>query len=207
MINEIERLRNILADETIKFDINKQLLRFSIINRDSEVTFSEFYNFETKKEILSFIKNVIVPSVSISTLMEDNGDVVITVEDKETFLEILLNHNVDKELVRICDGIYNEIELLENKEEDNIDMLSLIDVLNYEFSEGNFTMLSVDYGQSTKSYLENMYNDYEKMEHLDILEDELAQIGLTVNEFLDIIHNIEGYKESVKDILLDKLPY
>lgn len=207
MINEIERLRNLLADETIKFDINKNLLRFSIINRDSEVTFSEFYNFDTKKEILSFIKNVIVPSVSISTLMEDNGDVVITVESKESFLGILSNHNVDNELIKICDGIYNEIDNLEKCAEAEIDMLSLIDVLNYEFSEGNFTMLSVDYGQNTKSYLETMYNDYENMEHIDILEEELGHIGLTINEFLDIIHDIDDYKDNLKDILLDKLPY
>lgn len=207
MINEIERLRNLLADETIKFDINKNLLRFSIINRDSEVTFSEFYNFDTKKEILSFIKNVIVPSVSISTLMEDNGDVVIIVESKESFLGILSNHNVDNELIKICDGIYNEIDNLEKCAEEEIDMLSLIDVLNYEFSEGNFTMLSVDYGQNTKSYLETMYNDYENMEHLDILEEELGHIGLTINEFLDIIHDIDDYKDNIKDILLDKLPY
>ena len=207
MINDIEKLRNFLEDEDKDFDIDKKLLRFSIINKDSGSVFSEFYNFDSKKDVLNFIKKVVIPSISISILMEENGDIVITAEDKENFLNILNYHDVDIKLVEICQGIYYEIECLENKQEEEIDMLSLIDIINYEFSEGNFTMLSVDYAEDTRSYLKIMYNDYKEMGHVDVLEAEMERIGFSMDDFKDMIDNIQNYKDFIKTDLLNKLPY
>lgn len=207
MINDIEKLRNFLEDEDKAFDIYKKLLRFSIINKDSGSVFSEFYNFDSKKDVLNFIKKVVIPSISISILMEENGDIVITAEDKENFLNILNYHDVDIKLVEICQGIYYEIERLENKQEEEIDMLSLIDIINYEFSEGNFTMLSVDYAEDTRSYLKIMYNDYKEMGHVDVLEAEMERIGFSMDDFKDMIDNIQNYKDFIKADLLNKLPY
>lgn len=207
MINDIEKLRNFLEDEDKAFDIYKKLLRFSIINKDSGSVFSEFYNFDSKNDVLNFIKKVVIPSISISILMEENGDIVITAEDKENFLNILNYHDVDIKLVEICQGIYYEIERLENKQEEEIDMLSLIDIINYEFSEGNFTMLSVDYAEDTRSYLKIMYNDYKEMGHVDVLEAEMERIGFSMDDFKDMIDNIQNYKDFIKADLLNKLPY
>lgn len=207
MINDIEKLRNFLEDEDKAFDIYKKLLRFSIINKDSGSVFSEFYNFDSRKAVLNFIKKVVIPSISISILMEENGDIVITAEDKENFLNILNYHDVDIKLVEICQGIYYEIERLENKQEEEIDMLSLIDIINYEFSEGNFTMLSVDYAEDTRSYLKIMYNDYKEMGHVDVLEAEMERIGFSMDDFKDMIDNIQNYKDFIKADLLNKLPY
>ncbi len=207
MINDIEKLRNFLEDEDKDFDIDKKLLRFSIINKDSGSVFSEFYNFDSKKEVLNFIKKVVIPSISISILMEENGDIVITAEDKDNFLNILNYHDVDIKLVEICQGIYYEIERLENKQEEEIDMLSLIDIINYEFSEGNFTMLSVDYAEDTRSYLKIMHNDYKEMGHVDVLEAEMERIGFSMDDFKDMIDNIQNYKDFIKADLLNRLPY
>lgn len=207
MINDIKKLRNFLEDEDKAFDIDKKLLRFSIINKDSGSVFSEFYNFDSRKAVLNFIKKVVIPSISISILMEENGDIVITAEDKENFLNILNYHDVDIKLVEICQGIYYEIERLENKQEEEIDMLSLIDIINYEFSEGNFTMLSVDYAEDTRSYLKIMYNDYKEMGHVDVLEAEMERIGFSMDDFKDMIDNIQNYKDFIKADLLNKLPY
>lgn len=205
MEKELLKLQNILAGNEEKFDITKKLLRFSLINKDSGFAFSEFYNFENNKEIISFLENVVIPSTAISTLTEDNGELVIIIENSNEFIERLESFGAEDELVNKCKEAYAKLEMISI--EDNKKLLEVIEDINFEFSEGHMIMLAIEYAKDTQTYLKNMYQEYKKMKELDTLEKELANINLCMGGFKDICQNIEKYKEEVKVKLLDKLPY
>ncbi|MGL4760760.1 MAG: hypothetical protein ACRCWG_04805 [Sarcina sp.] len=206
MKNELLKLKNTLESNTSNFDIDKKLLKFSLINSDSAIAFSEFYNFEDNNEIISFLKNVIIPSAAISILTEDNGQLVVTIEDSREFLKQLGSYGAEEKLVKNCSDIYRKLSKIDNKTTEK-DFAKVIDFINFELSEGTMIVLSVEYANNTKQYLKNIYNEYEEMDHLDILEKELARINLCIGGFLDICENTEKYKNEIKEKLLDRLPY
>ena len=205
MNNEFSMLQDILEGAKGKFDIAKKVLRFSLINNDSDFVFSEFYNFENNKEIISFLKNVVIPSTAISILTEDNGKLVITIEEENEFLEQLEDFGAEDQLIEKCKDMYKRLDKINI--EDNKKLHDIIEFINFEFSEGHMIMLSVEYANNTEAYLKNMYQEYKTMKQLDTLEKELANINLCMGGFKDIFQNIEKYKDEVKEKLLDRLPY
>jgi hypothetical protein len=203
---ELLRLKDILELNETNFSVERELLRFSLINNDSEFVFSEFYNFDSITDVLSFIKNVIIPSTAISILTQDNGQLVITIEDSNIFLEQLKSYGADESLVKKCANIYNKLSKV-TKDIPIKKIEEVIDFINFELSEGQMIMLSVEYAKNTKMYLERMYNEYKEMDHLDMLEQELGRLNLCMGGFLDICEHIEKYQDEIKVKLLDKLPY
>ncbi|WP_297521913.1 hypothetical protein [uncultured Clostridium sp.] len=206
MDKELLRLKDILELNETNFSVERELLRFSLINNDSEFVFSEFYNFDSITDVLSFIKNVIIPSTAISILTQDNGQLVITIEDSNIFLEQLKSYGADESLVKKCANIYNKLSKV-TKDIPIKKIEEVIDFINFELSEGQMIMLSVEYAKNTKMYLERMYNEYKEMDHLDMLEQELGRLNLCMGGFLDICEHIEKYQDEIKVKLLDKLPY
>ena len=206
MDKELLRLKDILELNETNFSVERELLRFSLINNDSEFVFSEFYNFDSITDVLSFIKNVIIPSTAISILTQDNGQLVITIEDSNIFLEQLKSYGADESLVKKCANIYNKLSKV-TKDTPIKKIEEVIDFINFELSEGQMIMLSVEYAKNTKMYLDRMYNEYKEMDHLDMLEQELGRLNLCMGGFLDICEHIEKYQDEIKVKLLDKLPY
>ncbi|MGL4450273.1 MAG: hypothetical protein ACRCTZ_03650 [Sarcina sp.] len=205
MEKELLKLQNILEDAEQKFDISKRLIRFTLMNNDSEFVFSQFYNFENNKEIISFLKNVILPSTAISILMEDNGQIVITIENSEEFLYQLESFGAEEELMNKCKNIYSKLNELST--EDNKKLVQIIEEMNFEFSEGHMIMLSLEYAKDTQTYLKNIYQEYKKLKELKTLEKELASINLCMGGFKDICKNTDKYQNEIKEKLLERLPY
>lgn len=205
MENQLKILQDILEENRGEFDITKKVLRFSLINNDSDFVFSEFYNFENNKEIISFLKNVVIPSTAISILTEDNGQLVVTIEEENEFLKQLEVFGAEEELIEKCKEMYFKLDKINS--ENNKKLHDIIEFINFEFSEGHMIMLSVEYANNTEAYLKNMYQEYKTMKQLDTLEKELANINLCMGGFKDICQNIDKYKDEVKEKLLDRLPY
>ena len=100
---------------------------------------------------LSFIKNIIIPSTAISILTQDNGQLVITIEDSKIFLEQLKSYGADESLVKKCANIYNKLSKV-TKDTPTKKIEEVIDFINFELSEGQMIMLSVEYAKNTKMY-------------------------------------------------------
>lgn len=206
-MNNIEMLLEKLNMENRDYDITKELIRFSLINKESSNVFSNFYNFDSDKEITRFLRDVIMPSIIFSVLAEDNGDIVVTIEEASEFLGTLDNFGFENDTLEDIKDIYRRLSKIDMVKDSKREIKKLISKINLTFSFANFIVVAVEYAKDTKDYLNNMYAEYKALDEIDILEKELLRINLCMDGFADIRENIENYKDEIKDKLLDKLPY
>ena len=205
-MDKLERLKNIVEAE--KFDIHKKLIRFSLINRESELTFSNFYNVDNNDEVLTFIENIVIPSAAMSILTEENGDIIVTIEDSDDFIELFKSYGAEDKLVKKCERLYHEINKFKTtKKFEYADFTEFLDHISFELTEDHFILISLEYAEDTPHYLNHMYHEYKEMNHLDILEQELAKMNLCIGGFLDICAHTDKYEHEIKEKLLDLLPY
>lgn len=198
----IENLKNILENEN--FNIHNKVIRVSLINKDTSKFFSEFYNLKDEKELVEFMRNFIIPSATLTLLAEENGEIIIVLDENDNFRDFVKSLDKDDSTRRKIEDAYKSITLFEMNK---ITLETLLNNLAFELSEGQITLISLDYAENIKEYLENIYKEYEEDGNLDILEKELARINLCIGGFLDICKNIDKYEHEVKEKLLDKLPY
>ncbi|MGL4991721.1 MAG: hypothetical protein ACRC57_11270 [Sarcina sp.] len=199
----IENFKNKLENNEV-FNIYKKTIRISFINKDSSKFFSEFYNVKDKTELIEIIRKFIIPSSALTLLSEDNGEVIIILDENNTFKEFVNSLDSDDSIRLKIENSYKLVDLFELNE---ITIDTLLNDLSFELSENQITLISLEYAENIKSYLYNMYSEYEQNNNLDILEKELARINLCIGGFLDICENIDQYENDIKEKLLDKLPY
>ncbi|MGL4740701.1 MAG: hypothetical protein ACRC41_07835 [Sarcina sp.] len=199
----IESIKSLL-DKSEKFDVHKKFLRVSLMNKDSDKVFSEFYNFNNTLELIEFINKFIIPSIALTLLSEENGEIMLVLDEDNSFSDFIKSLDKDDDIRLKIENTYNLINLFEVKK---ISLEELLNELSFELSEGQITLISLDYAESVKVYLEGIYKEYKSGDNLDILEKELARINLCLGGFLDICENIDKYQGEIKEKLLDKLPY
>ena len=86
----------LVEDQTRRFDRNKDMLKVLLVNQKSDDALFNYFNFSNFKEIISFLKLVILPSITISNLVADDEHVFFTAKDfNETIrtIEELENNN------------------------------------------------------------------------------------------------------------------
>lgn len=186
-----------------KFDVNRKLIRFTILNKESQMVFSEFINFENIQEIAIFLKFVVIPSSILSILAEENGEVIIILDEFDNFEKF----GFENDIIENLNNIINRIDKISMVKDEKKEIKTIIAKINNLFIDSDFTVIGVEYADNIKKYLNELYLEYDLLGELDTLEKELLNINLCMGGFKEICENPEKYKDELKEKLLDKLPY
>lgn len=186
--------------------VDDKLLRVVMVNQGKS-SISEFFFFEYEEEIIRFLKEVILPSITLSSLITSKGVSIYLREHKEV-LE-LIEMYTDYFNVKIGESYvnsYKKIELIEKDEMFKNKIEEIIKIIESEFDAYNEVYISLDYGDGADGYLKNLINEYKKEGNLEILERELLDKGLSVQKLEDVISNIFSNEKNIRNNILDKLP-
>lgn len=184
------------------YDVNKKVIRFSIVNKESGNVFSNFYNFDNEIEIAEFLKKFIIPSSIASVVTEDNGDIIVLLEDLNAMYECL-----DDDIQVKLKDVERRLDKISMVKDEEKEIKKIIAIINEVFLFASFTLVSVEYAKNTSDYLNNLYGEYKGLNELDMLEKELARIEISMEDFKMLCKNTNDYSQNIKDLLLDKLPY
>lgn len=186
--------------------VDDKLLRVVMVNQGKS-SISEFFFFEYEEEIIRFLKEVILPSITLSSLITSK-DVSIYLREHKEVLE-LIEMCTDYFNVKIGESYvnsYKKIELIEKDEMFKNKIEEIIKIIESEFDAYNEVYISLDYGDGADGYLKNLINEYKKEGNLEILERELLDKGLSVQKLEDVISNIFSNEKNIRNNILDKLP-
>lgn len=186
--------------------VDDKLLRVVMVNQGKS-SISEFFFFEYEEEIIRFLKEVILPSITLSSLITSK-DVSIYLREHKEVLE-LIEMYTDYFNVKIGESYvnsYKKIELIEKDEMFKNKIEEIIKIIESEFDAYNEVYISLDYGDGADGYLKNLINEYKKEGNLEILERELLDKGLSVQKLEDVISNIFSNEKNIRNNILDKLP-
>lgn len=199
---------NDFINENLNEDIlvDDKLLRVVMVNQEKG-NISEFFFFEDEKDVLSFLKEVILPSITLSSLIDGKGVSIYLREHKEV-LELIemytdyFNTKIGESYV----NAYKEIEKIETRELTDLDIKRIIEKIELEFDAYNNVYISLDYGDGTDKYLRNLIDEYKNDGNIEILERELIEKGLSVQKLEEVIEHIFSNEKGIRENILDKLP-
>ncbi len=197
----------LVEDQTRRFDRNKDMLKVLLVNQKSDDALFNYFNFSNFKEIISFLKLVILPSITISNLVADDEHVFFTAKDfNETIRTIEELENNNDKLINLYKNMYSRLEDLENE---NIDIRILVEIteeLNYIYNQEHQVFLIVEFSDCIETYFRDIYRGYKANEELDILEESLEDTLLPLNKFKEAIDNIEKIDQDDLEEFLYQIP-
>lgn len=188
-------------DKEIEAKIDSFMLKFYIINQDSNETFYKWFSFSNKEELLGFIKFIALPSAYCSRAFgEKENSVLITAAVYDDVLELLENNivGVDNEVINNFKKDYEKIEAIENKEEFDLEMIKKFcdgfgDFLDYKSK----VFSNIEVYEDVKTLGTELINDFEKDGMLDELE---RQMNMSKEEIEEMFLNIDKNPFMLKKI-------
>lgn len=186
-------------------DVDLDLIRVSIISVKGK-SISEYFTFKDKLSLVEFLKEVVLPSITLSIFFEDSKDPSLYLWNKAEivdFLEVnagVLHRNI---LINYKEA-YNYIEKIEC-----INIKAILDLVSYlekKFDVYNMVFLNLSYGETADNYLENLLELYEGKNLLEILDKDLQGVNLSIDKLKDVMKNIYEYERDIRENILDKIP-
>ncbi|MGL4989956.1 MAG: hypothetical protein ACRCYC_10420 [Paraclostridium sp.] len=190
-----------------EINIEDDILRVTLTNQGNS-KISEFFTFTSKKNLVKFLKEVILPSVTISSFYSKQS-VSIYLRTHEDVLEVIdrCTDYFNKKISQAYLNVYNNLTELEKKENIlYVDIEQCIAFFEKNFDVYNEVYISLDYGQGVKDYLKKFINEYQENEGIEILEKQLKMKGISLGELNNVLDDVIKYTEQIRIKLLDNLP-
>lgn len=190
-----------------EINIEDDILRVTLTNQGNS-KISEFFTFTSKKKLVSFLKEVILPSVTISSFYSKQS-VSIYLRTHADVLEVIdrCTDYFNKKISKAYLDVYDELSKLEKKENISYkDIEKCISFFEYNFDVYNEVYISLDYGEGVKDYLKKFINEYQENEGIEILEKQLKVKGISLGELNNVLDDVIKYTEQIRVKFLDNLP-
>ncbi|WP_297522084.1 hypothetical protein [uncultured Clostridium sp.] len=187
--------------------VDDEILRVTLTNQGKS-KISAFFTFRTKIEILEFIKEVILPSVTISSF-NPSENVSIYLREHSDVMDVIDIHTdyFNKKISTAYINSYKEIdEICKNNIIRDKEIKKVIETIENSFDVYNEVYITLDYAEKTKQYLRNFIDEYKKYEGLDSLELQLKENDLSVEKIENIIADIFNNENGIRELVLDRLP-
>ncbi|MGL4762197.1 MAG: hypothetical protein ACRC6T_00460 [Sarcina sp.] len=187
--------------------VDDEILRVTLVNQGKS-KISAFFTFKTKVEVLGFIKEVILPSVAISSF-NPTENVSIYLREHSDVMEIIDIHTdyFNKKISKAYINSYNEInEMYEGRIITGKEILEIIKSIEDGFDAYNQVYVTLDYAKGVDRYLRNFIDEYKQFEGLESLETQLKENDLSVEKIENIIEDISSNKDGIREFVLDRLP-
>lgn len=186
-------------------DVDLDLIRVSIISVKGK-SISEYFTFKDKLSLVEFLKEVVLPSITLSIFFEDSKDPSLYLWNKAEIVDFLeVNAGVlHRNILISYKEAYNYIEKIEC-----INIKAILDLVSYlekKFDVYNMVFLNLSYGETADNYLENLLELYEGKNLLEILDKDLQGVNLSIDKLKDVMKNIYEYERDIRENILDKIP-
>lgn len=186
--------------------VDDEVLRLSIIN-DGKGEISEFFTFMNTYEMLEFLKEVIIVSVTISAFNADKN-VSIHLREHKDILDIMDVHMdyFNKKIGEAYLNCYEKINIYMRKESlCEAEIRELIAYIEGQFDAYNQVYLTLDYAKSIAEYIENMIAEYENGVGTDVLDRDLKDFELSKEKLIYIYQNVFDFENGIRENILNKL--
>ena len=188
-------------------EVDDEILRVTLVNQGKS-KLSAFFTFKTKIEVLEFIREVILPSITISSFNRKDN-VSIYLRDHQDVLDAIDVHTdfFNKKISEAYNESYNDINAISRKEIITDEEIQIIvQTIEERFDAYNQVYLNLNYANNTCEFLKEFINEYKIFEGLNVLEARLKENNLSIEKLEDIIKDISGNKEGIRSLVLDRLP-
>ena len=188
-------------DKEMEAKIDSHMLKFYIINQDSNETFYKWFSFSNKQELLGFIKFIALPSAYCSrSFGEKENSVLITAATYEDVLELLRNNivGIDEDIINNFKKDYEEIKSIEDDKNFDLKMIrkfcdSFGDLLDYKSK----VFSNIEVYEDIKMLGKELVSSFEKDGMLVELE---KQMDLNKEEIEELFLNIDKNPFMLKKI-------
>ncbi|MGL4450192.1 MAG: hypothetical protein ACRCTZ_03235 [Sarcina sp.] len=187
--------------------VNDEILRVTLVNQGKS-KLSTFFTFKTKIEVLDFIKEVVLPSITISSF-NPNDNISIYLREHQDVLDAIDVHTdfFNKNISHAYIESYNDInEACGGRIITQDDICRIVKSVEERFDAYNQVYLNLNYAKSTEEFLREYIDEYKMFEGLNILEVKLKENNLSVEKLENIIKDISNNQEGIRS-LLDRLPF
>lgn len=188
-------------DKEMEAKIDSHMLKFYIINQDSNETFYKWFSFSNKEELLGFIKFIALPSAYCSRAFgEKENSVLITAATYEDVLELLRNNivGIDEDIINNFKKDYEEIKSIEDDKSFDLKMIRKFcdnfgDLLDYKSK----VFSNIEVYEDIKMLGKELVSSFEKDGMLKELE---KQMNLNKEEIEELFLNIDKNPFMLKKI-------
>lgn len=192
MNNFVYYWKNRLQSEK-EFDLKpySYIVHFSIVNQNLSEVFNDWLSFPGEKELLSFIKYVVLPSGYYSRLFgEKEGCVIIEADSYDDVVELLSNntYKVDKKLIRMYKEDYQLIADIINTKFSMENINEFCNSYNSHLDYKNIVFSTIEVYENIKEVGLQTIKEYEEEGMLDILEGEMK---MTKKEIIEMFLTID----------------
>ncbi|MGL4740499.1 MAG: hypothetical protein ACRC41_06795 [Sarcina sp.] len=190
-----------------ELNIEDDILRVTLTNQGNS-KISEFFTFANKKKLVEFLKEVILPSVTISSFYSKQS-VSIYLRTHDDVLQVIdrCTDFFNQKIAKAYIDVYNELDILEKKETIAYeDIEKCIHFFEKNFDVYNDVYISLDYGEGVKDYLKKFIKEYKENEGIEILEKQLKVKGISLGELNNVLEDVIKYTEQIRVKILDNLP-
>ena len=188
-------------------EVDDEILRVTLVNQGKS-KLSAFFTFKTNIEVLEFIKEVVLPSITISSFNADDN-VSIYLREHQDVLDAIDVHTdfFNKKISQSYIESYNDINEICRKETITYDEVQdVVKNIEERFDAYNKVYLNLNYAKNTCEFLKDFINEYKEFEGLNVLEAKLKESNLSIEKLENIINNISSNKEGIRSLVLDRLP-
>lgn len=194
-------------DETKRFDVDKNMLKVLIVNQNSNDAIFNYYNFDNLKEVLNFIKVVVLPSTALSSILGEYGEIFRITLDYDDFTEYIKNLKFEKKEFDKYKTLYEQINILD---EDNISIRNIIEVtenMNFTYGNKNDVFSIVEFADCLKTYLCDIYTGYEKInDNFETLGEKFQDSDFTLDDFFCLLENQKSMDQDELEEFLYEIP-
>lgn len=187
--------------------VNDEILRVTLVNQGKS-KLSAFFTFKTKVEVLEFIREVVLPSITISSF-NPSDNVSIYLREHQDVLDAIDVHTdfFNKKISHAYIESYNDInEACSGRIVTENEINTIVKLVEERFDAYNEVYLNLNYAKSTKAFLREYIHEYKAFEGLNILEAKLKENNLSVEKLENIIKDISDNEDGIRSLVLDKLP-
>lgn len=190
------------GEEDVDVTKDGNIIRYSIINRQSNDGVKDWLCFSSKDKLYSFIKYLLLPSIQITrSIGIRDSEVYLDVCDYDKTIKLLETFKLEGYEKSMDDykRWIKEIESLENNDYNFEDIRNFINKISHEISSTEGVFLELKLFEDIKSVGNTLIKQYENDNMMDILE---SKFELNKDDIKELFQNIDKNKFMLKKILI-----
>ena len=197
-------------DEETRFDVDKNMLKVLMVNQDSDDALFNYYNFTHFKEVISFIKLVILPTGTLSTMLSEYEKIMQVTMDKVDLLEYMQQFKEEENYKVLIDKYNTFYSRLDELEKNNIsirDMIKLTEEMNIAYDGENTVFLILEFSDCLKTYLSDIYEGYKRInDDFESLEERLSETDFSLEDLVELKNNSRYMQQDDLEEFLYQIP-
>ena len=198
----------ISADSAKRFDVDKNMLKVLLVNQNSDDAFFNYFNFDNRQEIISFLKFVVLPTTILSKSFSEYEEILQLTLDYEQFIELIKTiEEVDDKDIEIYEKLYTKLDNLSKTEITIKNLVEITEEMNYIFSSENDVFLIVEFSDCLETYLKDIYIGYKKVDDdFETLKQRFLETDFTLVDFVELMNDTKSMQQDDLEEFLYQIP-